>query len=156
MDLWLLRHAVAEDRARSGRDSDRALTAEGLARAGAVGRGLAVLAPGIVRIVTSPYLRARQTADAAALGLGVEEIVESKALEPERDPEEILLEIAADSGGILLVGHQPHLGSLLGHLVGGAEIPMKKASVARVSLEGRTSGTLRAFLPPKVLELLAR
>jgi phosphohistidine phosphatase len=157
MDLWLLRHAAAEERARSGRDSDRALTPEGLLRAEAVGRGLARLEPGVSRIVTSPYLRARQTAEAAAKALGIpaRSLRESDALLPERDPEEILLEVVESESDVLLVGHQPHLGNLLGRLVAGrAEIPIKKASVARVTLTGRWSGKLRAYVPPGWLELL--
>lgn len=159
MEIWLLRHAAAEDRAPSGHDADRALTADGAARARAVGRGLAVLQPGIARIVTSPYRRARQTAEAAAAALGLSgEISESSALEPERDSEEILREVASEGADVLLVGHQPHLGSLFGLLVAGkgVEIPMKKAAVARITLAGRWSGTLRAYLPPRVLELLGR
>jgi phosphohistidine phosphatase len=153
MDVWLLRHAEAEDRAASGRDSDRALTPEGEARAQAVARGLALLEPEISRIVTSPYRRARETAAAAAKALRIREVSESRALEPERDPEEILTEVADSGGDVLLVGHQPHLGALLGRLIGGsAEFPMKKAAVARVTVAGRWSGTLRAYLPPSVLE----
>lgn len=156
MDIWLLRHAAAHDRAPSGRDADRELTPEGLDRARAVARGLALLEPGIARVVTSPYRRARQSAEAAAWSLGVE-LTESRALEPERDPEEILREVASEGGGdVLLVGHQPHLGALLGLLAAGPgiEIPMKKASVARIALEGRWSGTLKTLLPPKYLEAL--
>ena len=157
MEIWLLRHAAAEDRADSGRDSDRALTPEGTERARAVALGLAALEPGILRVITSPYRRARQTADAAAAALGLPgSVSESRALEPENDPQEILREVSAGSGDVLLVGHQPHLGSLLGLLVGGerVEIPMKKAAVARVTLTGRWSGTLRALLPPRLLEKL--
>ncbi|MFN2633492.1 MAG: histidine phosphatase family protein [Thermoanaerobaculia bacterium] len=157
MDIWLLRHAAAEDRPDSGRDSDRALTPEGIERARAVALGLAALEPGIARVITSPYRRARQTADAAAAALALSKtLAESRALEPESDPQEILRELSAGSGDVLLVGHQPHLGSLLGLLVGGerVEIPMKKAAAARVTLTGRWSGTLRAFLPPRVLEKL--
>lgn len=155
VDIWLLRHAVAEERAPSGRDPDRELTPEGLQRARAVARGLAALGPGIVRIVSSPYRRALQTAEPAARALGIE-VSESHALEPESDPGEILREIQAGEGHVLLVGHQPHLGSLLGLLVagGGIEIPMKKASVARVTLDGHRSGRLRAYLPAAVLERL--
>ncbi len=157
MDVWLLRHAAAEDRAASGRDQDRVLTPEGSLRARSVALGLAALGPGIGRVITSPYRRARQTADAAAAALGLEgALVESEALTPERDPAEILKEISTGSDDALLVGHQPHLGSLLGLLIGGEgmEIPMKKAGIARVTLTGRWSGVLRVFLPPRVLELL--
>ncbi len=155
MDLWLFRHAVAEDRAQSGWDPDRALTPDGLRRAQAVARGLAALERAIERVISSPYRRALQSARPAAEALGLR-VTESDALEPDRDPEEILREVAAEGSHALLVGHQPHLGSLLGLLLAGprVEIPMKKASIARVSIDGRWSGTLRAYLPPGILETL--
>ncbi|HEY6931103.1 MAG TPA: phosphohistidine phosphatase SixA [Thermoanaerobaculia bacterium] len=160
MDLWLLRHAAAEDRAASGRDEDRELTPEGVKRAKAVARGLAALEPKIKLVIASPYRRARQTAEPAVEALGLSrKLRESRALEPDRDPEEILAEVTAeDAEAVLLVGHMPHLGALLGHLVTGGriEIPMKKASVARVALEGRGRGALRALLPAGVLEDLGR
>jgi phosphohistidine phosphatase len=160
MDLWLLRHALAEERSTSGRDEDRELTSDGLKRARAVARGLAALDPGIGLILTSPYRRARQTAEPAAEALGLGRMLrDSRALEPGSPPEEILAEVEGNEAeGVLLVGHQPHLGVLLGHLVTGgrAEIPLKKAAIARVTLEGRGSGLLRALLPAKVLEELGR
>jgi phosphohistidine phosphatase len=161
MELWLLRHAAAEDRAASGRDEDRNLTEEGAKRARAVARGLAALEPGIELVLTSPSRRARQTAEPAVEALGLEKSFrESRALEPGRDPEEILEEVEAEGrDAVLLVGHEPHLGLLLGGLVcgnPGAEIPLKKAAVARVSLEGGRRGSLKALLPAKVLEELGR
>jgi phosphohistidine phosphatase len=159
MEIWLLRHAMAEERASSGRDEDRALTPEGRSRAEAVARGLAALEPGIEAVVTSPYRRARQTAEPAAKALGLSaRIRESEALEPGSDPERILEELAGEeASSILLVGHQPHLGALLGLLVGGKglEIPLKKAAVARVEVSGRWRGDLRALLPARVLERLS-
>ena len=58
---------------------------------------------------------------------------------------------------ILLVGHEPHLGALLGRLVSGRaglEIPMKKAAVARLTWEGSGPATLRALLPAGILARL--
>jgi phosphohistidine phosphatase len=160
MDLWLLRHAAAEDRAPSGRDRDRELTEDGLRRATQVGRALARLEPEISAIWSSPFRRAMQTAGEAARGLHFQDSIhETESLAPERDPREILDELDGSdvSGGVLIVGHQPHLGALLGRLVvsGGAEIPLQKGSVARIERTGRRAGTLRALLPPAVLERLA-
>lgn len=160
MEIWLLRHAAAEDRATSGRDADRTLTEDGHKRAREVARGLAALEPGIELILTSPYPRARQTAEPAARALRLTgHLRESRALEPESDTKKILDEILAEGvGSVLLVGHEPHLGALLGRLLAGRpglEIPMKKAAVARVSWPGSGAATLRALLPPKVLERLA-
>lgn len=161
MEIWLLRHAAAEDRAASGRDADRTLTEDGHRRAREVARGLAALEPDIELILTSPYWRARQTAEPAAQALKLTgSLRETKALEPDRDPSEILEEIRAEAvGSVLLVGHEPHLGALLGRLVAGApglEIPMKKAAVARLSWTGTGAASLRALLPPKVLGRLAQ
>ncbi len=156
MELWLLRHAAAEDQAESGHDADRTLTEDGHKRARDVARGLAQLEPGIQLILTSPYARARQTAEPAARALRLAgKLRETQALEPSSDPQEILDEVRAEKAeSILLVGHEPHLGALLGRLVSGRpglEIPMKKAAVARLTWTGSGAATLRALLPPKVL-----
>lgn len=160
MDIWILRHAAAEDRAPSGRDEDRPLTREGAQRAERVGRGLATLEPGIELILTSPYLRARQTAEAAARPLGaIKKIRRSRALEPGRSPHEILEELRAETlAAVLLVGHQPHLGALLRLLVAGEaslDIPLKKAALARVTWEGSGAGVLELLLPAGALDRLA-
>jgi phosphohistidine phosphatase len=160
MEIWLLRHAAAEERSVSGRDEDRTLTEDGHRRARAIARGLAALEPGIDLILTSPLERARQTAEPVARALHLSsKLRESRALEPSRDPEEILDEVRGENpAAVLLVGHQPHLGGLLGRLVsgrGGLEVPMKKAAVARIVWSGSGAGSLRALLPARVLERLA-
>jgi phosphohistidine phosphatase len=159
MEIWLLRHAAAEDRAPSGRDPDRTLTEDGHKRAREVARGLARLEPGIELIFTSPYSRAKQTAEPVARALGLSgKMRETKALEPDSDPEEILGEIRAEKAqSVLLVGHEPHMGALLGRLIAGRtglEIPMKKAALARLSWSGSGPAALRALLPARVLERL--
>ena len=159
MEIWLLRHAAAEDRAESGRDADRTLSEDGHRRAREVARGLAELEPGIELILTSPYERARQTAEPVARALRLNaKLRETQALEPSSDPEEILAEVRAEAAQvILLVGHEPHLGALLGRLVSGRaglEIPMKKASLARLTWEGSGAALLRALLPARVVARL--
>lgn len=155
MDIWLLRHAAAEERSATGRDADRELTSDGLRRAERIARGLAALQPAIDRVLTSPYRRALQTAEPAARELGLEkQLRQARALEPGSDPAEILEELRTEeAAGVLLVGHEPHLGNVLGLLLGGEGLapPLKKASVAWVEREGR-EGVLRALLPARVLE----
>jgi len=155
MDIWLLRHAAAEEQSETGRDADRKLTPDGLKRAERVARGLASLEPSIEAVWTSPYRRARQTAEPAARELGLaRSLCETKSLEPHRELREVLEELEGeDLSGVLLVGHEPHLGSLPGHLLfeGGPALPLRKASVAWVEREGRAA-TLRALLPARVLE----
>ena len=160
MEIWLLRHAAAEERAESGRDEDRTLSEDGHRRARELARGLAELEPGIELILTSPYQRARQTAEPVARTLRLtSKLRETQALEPSSDPEEILGEVRGEQAQvILLVGHEPHLGALLGRLVSGRaglEIPMKKASLARLTWEGSGPATLRALLPARIVARLA-
>ena len=159
MEIWLLRHAAAEEASESGRDADRKLTAEGEKRARAVARGLASLKPAIELVLSSPYRRALQTAEPAARELGLSRhLRETRALEPGRDPQEVLEEVRAEATkGVLLVGHEPHLGALLGRLLAGRPlltVALKKAAVARVEWDGTGAGDLRALLPPRVLERL--
>jgi phosphohistidine phosphatase len=160
MEIWILRHAMAEERATSGRDADRALTPEGVKRAERVARGLSRLEPELDWVMTSPYRRAKETAAPAARALKLEKKTrETAALEPGADPEDILQELrAARVRGALLVGHQPHLGFLVSRLLSGrpnVEVPLKKASLVWVSWEGGETGELRALIPPKILEGLS-
>jgi phosphohistidine phosphatase len=158
MDVWLLRHAAAQDRAPSGRDEDRELTPEGFARARAVGRGLAALSPPIAIVLTSPFSRARQTAQACATALGLASPHPFAPLLPGTDPSHAVEELAR--GGwpsVLLVGHQPLLGALVGLFVFGDErheIPLRKAATVRVSWTPGGAGRLEGLLPPEVLERL--
>src|SRR5262249_57507844 len=81
-------------------------------------------------------------------------------VEAERDPDEILSEVEEESEeAILLVGHAPLLGHLLGRLVSGvsdADVPLSKASAAWLSLgANHRRGRLRALLPEPILKRLA-
>jgi phosphohistidine phosphatase len=159
MEIWLLRHAAAEDRSASGRDADRTLTEDGHRRAREVARGLEALEPGIELVLTSPFARARQTAEPAARALKLGgRLRVTAALEPDCDPDEVLEEIRTEKAeSVLLVGHEPHLGALLGRLLSGRPdltIPMKKAAVARLSWEGSGPAALKALLPARVLARL--
>ena len=155
MDVWILRHAKAEESAASGRDEDRALTRGGTRRAAAVARGLAALEPGIEAILTSPYRRARETAGPAAHALGIAKVIDSRSLEPERDPTEVARELeGGDWRAALLVGHEPLLGAIVAFLVFGdprRPIPLRKASVAHVSWTPGGRGTLEALYPADAL-----
>jgi len=157
MEIWLLRHAAAEDRSSSGRDADRTLTEDGHKRARDVARGLAALEPGIALVLTSPFARARQTAEPTARALKLpNRLRETSTLEPDRDPEEVLGEVREENvEAVLLVGHEPHLGALLGRLVfgrpGAPAIPMKKAAVARLEWDGSGAASLKALLPARIL-----
>lgn len=163
MILHLLRHAEAEERSASLLDEARRLTEAGEKRMRVVARGIASLEPGYDAILVSPLVRARQTAEPVAKACGFRHpFVETEALSPAADPEEVLHEVARGKwGAVLLVGHQPHLGRLFGRLLtqrGGLEVPMKKASLAAFECERDPSlgrAELRFYLPPRLLEKLA-
>ena len=158
MDVWLLRHAAADERAASGRDEDRLLTPEGRTRAQSVARGLAALAPPIAVVLTSPFARARATADPCARALRLEPPHDFPALLPGSDPARAAAEVASGNWrSVLLVGHQPLLGSLAGLLVFGderQEIPLRKAALARITWTPGGAGTLEALFPAEILERL--
>jgi phosphohistidine phosphatase len=119
MDLILWRHAEAE----AGEpDAKRALTSKGARHAARVGAWLNGLLPEQCRILVSPAVRCRQTAD----GLGRRYTVHD-ALDTETTPEAML-----DACGwpghrfpALLVGHQPQLGELAALILAGAKQPWK-------------------------------
>jgi phosphohistidine phosphatase len=141
--IWLLRHGDAED---GSPDSERRLTAKGEEQASAAGAALARLGEHLDSCVTSPKVRARDTARLACEPLGVE-VSEDKRLEG--GPFDIG-EVAAGYGDdVLLVGHDPDF-SMAVHDATGAQVRMKKGGLAGVD-----RGELKVMLRPKDLQALA-
>ena len=161
MEIWLLRHAEAEEKSATRRDADRRLTADGRRRMELVARAIRALEPKFDLLLTSPLVRAKETLAPVARALEGEKLIEeSDALLPEADPEKVLSEIGErGSKRALLVGHNPHMSLLLGLLVtgkSGVELEMKKAGIACFESEGagvvKAPARLRFLLPPRVLE----
>jgi len=127
MKLLLIRHGPAGDPEaweREGRDDRlRPLTPDGKNDMRQAAAGLATLVRHIDALVTSPLVRAVQTAEIVADEYD-SKVVTSDALEPDRDPEEALkwLRDQGLSGTVGLVGHEPHLSSLVGYLLAGKRI----------------------------------
>ncbi len=140
--LWLLRHAEA---AEGAPDDQRPLTERGLAQADTVGRALLQLGEIIDICLTSPKLRAVQTAERACEPLGIPMRVEP-ALAGE--PVEVN-RLTAGLGDVLLVGHDPSF-SLLLHDLTGAQARMKKGGLAAVN-----KGELVVLLRPSELAAIA-
>lgn len=136
-EIWILRHAEAASTGPEG-DASRPLTRGGRSRAEEVGRALAKRGLHPARVLTSPYLRARDTAAlvASASARGVE-VEEDGRLEPGGDPEGLARE-ALEEGPLpaLLVGHNPDLGDLVLSL-SGAPVAMRKGMLVRLAMEGR-------------------
>jgi phosphohistidine phosphatase len=122
MIVYLVRHGIAEDRAPD--DAARKLTARGRARAEKAAQGLAEsdCRPGLV--VSSPFARAKETADIFGQVLRSKTAVASgDFMKPGADPQgclEFLIAHAA-SKSIMLVGHMPHLSQLASHLLTGSD-----------------------------------
>ena len=168
MRLYLVRHAIAVPHGTLGfaQDAKRPLTNEGQQQARDIGAGLKRLKISMDTIATSPYVRAKQTAEALAEVLG--HGIPLKALEElraETAPDATSLALKALSGceHLMLVGHEPHLSAWMGLLVAGREglhCVMKKGSVACVEIEQvpppAGSGTLRWLMTSKQLALIGR
>jgi phosphohistidine phosphatase len=141
--LWLLRHAEAED---GLPDDERPLTERGAMQADAAGRALAVLGVNIDVCLSSPKLRAVQTAERACEPLGVPVTIERRLAGEPLDVQELI----AGLGEVLLVGHDPSF-SLLLHDLTGAQSRMKKGGLAAIS-----KGELVALLRPSELAAIAK
>ncbi|MDP9510939.1 phosphohistidine phosphatase SixA [Pseudomonas idahonensis] len=133
MKLWVLRHGQAESHAPT--DAQRNLTAHG--REEVLGSAAQLIGQPISAIIASPYVRAQQTAQLVREALGFEaEIRTVPWLTPEANPLQVLQQLdGADN--LLLVSHQPLVGSLIGLLQHGHlrdPQPMNTASLAE--LEG--------------------
>lgn len=158
MRVYIMRHGPAEERARE--DRLRRLTPDGREKTREAARGLAALgaAEEIDVILTSPYVRARETAEIAAEALGLgDRVVETDALASGASPASAWKEIAKRAKkGALTVGHEPDCGLLVRHLLGAAtfEAPLKKAGVACVESGERPA--LVFFAPPALLRALGR
>ena len=137
MEVYLLRHGIAEDRAESGKDADRRLTDDGRAKL----RNVLERAHGAeVRptlILTSPLRRALETAEIAAHQLGYEgKIVRTPALAPESSPQSVWNTIRehAEQDSILLAGHEPLFSATMAHFLGStrAMVQFRKGALARI------------------------
>ena len=162
MEVYLLRHGIAQDRDPKKYPDDRLrpLTIEGTERMREVVRGMFKLGVEFDAFFDSGYTRARQTTEVVtdAYRIDSADITTTSALEPERDPQETfaLLESQKTVRRILLVGHEPHLSLTLAYLTGGRSgdsFDFKKGALARVDLSSLKprSGMLVYLLPPKVL-----
>jgi phosphohistidine phosphatase len=140
--LWLLRHADAAD---GVPDDERPLTDKGQAQANAAGKALLRLGENVDICLTSPKLRALQTAERVCEPLGVPVQVEPALSGEPFDVQRL----TAGLGDVLLVGHDPSF-SLLLHDLTGAQARMKKGGLAAIA-----KGELVLLLRPSELAAIA-
>lgn len=158
MDIYLLRHAIAEDGEPGQPDAERALTPEGrkkLREVMAVARR-AEVAPSI--ILSSPYKRAHQTAAIAREVLAHEhDIVTVQALTPDSSPERVWDEIRLhrEAASVLVVSHEPLLSALTAYLLNAPslEVHMRKSALVHIGMESlgpAPRGVLSFMLIPRL------
>lgn len=164
MQLVVIRHAIAEERetfAATGRpDAERPLTDRGTRRMRRGVRGLVSVLPAIDRLVSSPYVRARQTADLVAEPYGVA-VETHEILTPGHGPDAVAAWLAEAGGAstLAIVGHEPDLSALVSYLLSGVHDPaveLKKgaACLLDVAEPARGGATLCWLLAPKQLRRL--
>jgi phosphohistidine phosphatase len=158
MEIYLLRHGIAEDRSPTGADADRRLTEEGRQKLRRVLDRARAAKVQPTLILTSPLVRAVQTAELAAEVLDVSgSLVKTAALVPEASPQEVWREIRGhrNQESILLAGHEPLFSAATAYLLGAPslQIEFKKGALVRIDMErlaGEPQGVLQWLLPPKL------
>jgi phosphohistidine phosphatase len=165
MDVYLVRHAVADNRhpERWPTDALRPLTKEGIASFRSAARGLRRIVPEVEVVLSSPYTRAWETAVLLHEEAGWPAPERCEEIEAIRAPREALpvLEDLEDHSSAALVGHEPHLSQLASLLLCGDEdtlrLELKKGGVVALGLT-HGAGPGKAFLrwsaTPKLLRAL--
>jgi len=165
MQVILVRHAIAHER-NHGRwpdDSQRPLTAEGVRKFRKAARGIVTCLPTAPALLTSPYVRARETAAMLGKIAKLPKAVECRELAASESAQRgfVLLRTPKERA-VILVGHEPWLSEFLAAALAGAnarfKIEFKKGGAACIEFDGRPEpgrGTLRWLLPPRVLRAMA-
>ena len=140
--IWLLRHGDAES---GSPDAERPLTSEGRRQGTNAGRALAALGVALEACLTSPKLRAVETARTACEALALEPVTEQRLEGGPFDPREVI----AGWEDVLLVGHDPDFSTAV-HDLTGAQVRLPKGGVAGVD-----RGELSVLLRPAELAAIA-
>lgn len=133
MELLVIRHAKAEDQSATGTDFDRALVEKGFAQSRRLGSFLKRIDRRPDVVLTSPLVRARETAETLCEAASMPGPVTQGWLACGMDPETAIRELVAfsDFERVAIVGHEPDLSSLIEWLLGcsGSSVEVKKASI---------------------------
>lgn len=157
MKLYFLRHGEAGDPTQwEGNDAERPLTDDGRRRMALEARTMRRLELGVDLVITSPLLRARQTAEIVAVELKRKDrLVTDARLGPDLEPDRLaeILRDNQDVRDLMLVGHEPSMSSTIGRLIGGGRVELKKGGLARTDVPNpaELSGELEWLLPPRAL-----
>ncbi len=167
MKLYILRHGIAVEPGTPGYDTDaeRPLIPEGERKLGQIADAMEALELSFDLILSSPYLRARQTGEIIAEALKAHKKLElSDSLTPGGSTKklvELLNRLQPSPESVLLVGHEPYLSGLISLLVSGkagSAVVMKKGGLCKLSTESLQHGRCAALewlLTPKQMALMA-
>ncbi len=159
MQLFVIRHAIAEDGAPGQDDATRELTEDGEKQLKKVVKGMKRLELAFERILTSPWTRAARTAELLEPLCKTEPVTTSLLCAPPRS--ELLAQIAELGENTAVVGHEPWLSELVAWLAfgdtrHGEAFALKKAGVFWLEGSAVPGGmSIKALLPPKMLRELA-
>ncbi len=162
MDLLIVRHAIAVERGDQAfdRDEDRPLTPEGIHKFRLAARALAHYAPKLDRVLSSPLVRARQTAEILRDALAPHAKIElCDELAPGGDYGDLVAHVTGlGAQRVAIVGHEPHLSGFTSYLLVGNKGPVslmfKKGGAALVSFPDAPApgrGTLEWLVRPGAL-----
>ena len=158
MDLYIIRHAIAVDEYED--DSQRPLSDKGKKKMRQIAKGLRTLGVDFDLILSSPYVRAKETAEILAEVLKTKTALAfSENLIPMGDPDLLIAEMNEkySANSVALVGHEPFLTALIGLLVSenaNLDMALKKGGVCRLSaddLHHSRKATLEWLLTPGIL-----
>src|SRR6059036_3205121 len=145
MNLYIMRHGIAlpTDDPSVAHDGERPLSNKGVRRMRKAAKGLRRLNIPFDSVLTSPLLRARQTAEIVASTLGIEaRLEEISGLAPESTLEHLMFGLTRyqDRAHVLLVGHEPLLSDAAAYLLGGKKpanvtIDFKKGALCRIEID---------------------
>ena len=164
--IYILRHGIAVERGTSGlqKDQDRPLTPKGRRQLRRITRAMKALGVSFDLILSSPYLRARQTAEIVAKAFKAQKrVVLNETLAADRDPKDVitfLQHLDPRPESVLLVGHEPYLSELISRLVAGnssCAVELKKGGLAKLelaSLKAKRSAILQWLLTPRQMMLM--
>ena len=168
MELYIIRHAIAQPLGSKNdfTDEKRALTPDGRDRMRDGARGLRKLGVELDLIMTSPLVRAVETAEVVAnvFGVSKKEIEQTANLAPGASFEDLFAEIKSRTGveSVALIGHQPDLGELICRMVkgnGGFALELKKGSVCCINISETVPelhGALSWLMTPRQLRLISK
>ncbi len=164
MEVIFFRHGIAVDRDRwKGNDDDRPLTKAGAGSTKLTAQGLRILQVQPDVILSSPLMRAQQTAEIVQEALGAKSKIELvDDLRPNAPPERLFIRLRnfSDDSVVICVGHEPHFSTTISAAISGktaASIAMKKAAACAVLFAEQPqagAGKLIWLIPPKALRLL--